>query len=286
MYNKPPGRLNNLQRRITDLSRESGVPEKRLMRVVANSIVAQMLPDFSLVKGGTGIKFRLGDSGSRFTADFDAARPIGMDEDEFIEIFRNSLNFGWNGFSGTISPMEQGPVPSDVPEDYLMTRYKVNVLYAGKHWMPVIFELGRDEVGSTSDTDAVMSAEILHIFRELGLPDPSPVPVMVVAHQIAQKLHACTSVRERTLSNDRAHDLVDIQLLDSMYVLDLSSIREVCLRLFRSRRRQAWPPTVVMYEEWDTLYADAAADLDVLPTVQEAVVWINALIVNIARQEQ
>jgi hypothetical protein len=35
---------------------------------------------------------------------------------------------------------------------------------------------------------------------------------------------------------------------------------------------------VVEYDDWDTIYAEAAEGLDVLPAVTEAVAWVNDLI--------
>jgi len=51
-----------------------------------------------------------------------------------------------------------------------------------------------------------------------------------------------------------------------------------CVRLFDYRRQQAWPPTIVAGDQWDTLYAEAAGGLDVLPTVEEAVTWVDAFV--------
>ena len=44
------------------------------------------------------------------------------------------------------------------------------------------------------------------------------------------------------------------------------------------RRAHERPPTVVEYDDWETIYTEAAEGLDVLPTVTEAVVWANDLI--------
>lgn len=60
--------------------------------------------------------------------------------------------------------------------------------------------------------------------------------------------------------------------------IDYDELREIGTRLFAARRAQEWPPTVVEYEDWDTIYAEAAEGLDVLPTVREAVVWANDLV--------
>jgi len=47
-------------------------PVRRLRRALANTVVGQMLPP-GVVKGGTAMKVRVGEAGSRFTPDLDAA---------------------------------------------------------------------------------------------------------------------------------------------------------------------------------------------------------------------
>ncbi|MBI2706531.1 MAG: hypothetical protein HYX32_14755 [Actinobacteria bacterium] len=49
-------------------------------------------------------------------------------------------------------------------------------------------------------------------------------------------------------------------------------------RLFAPRRSQPWPPSVVAYERWDTLCAEAADGLDVIEHVDDAVAWANDFI--------
>jgi hypothetical protein len=64
------------------------------------------------------------------------------------------------------------------------------------------------------DRDLRIADDILAIFAKIGLDEPAPVPLMLVEHQLAQKLHACTWVNPKTNRNDRAHDLVDLQILE------------------------------------------------------------------------
>ena len=68
----PPSNLRSLQARIDNEAAARNQPVRRIMRVVANVVVGQMLPP-SVVKGGTAMKLRVGEPGSRFTPDFDAS---------------------------------------------------------------------------------------------------------------------------------------------------------------------------------------------------------------------
>lgn len=39
-----------------------------------------------------------------------------------------------------------------------------------------------------------------------------------------------------------------------------------------------WPPVIAAGDQWATLYVEAAEGLDVIPDVEEAVIWANELI--------
>jgi hypothetical protein len=275
-----PTNLASLQARMRNVAQERGQPERRIQRTVASTVVGQMLPD-GVVKGGTAMKIRGGETGSRYTPDFDASRSRNVTVDDYVEQLRDRLERGWSGFTGTVRVLEPRQV-NDVPAHYVMQPFEIPLAYQGRHWLTVEFELGHDEVGSTDDSDLRIADDILEIFATAGLEEPSPIPLMLVEHQVAQKLHACTYVNPKTNRNDRAHDLVDIQILEREETIDYAELREIGTRLFAARRAQAWPPTIVEYDGWDMIYAEAAEGLDVRPTVSEAVAWANDLIARAA----
>lgn len=95
-----------------------------------------------------------------------------------------------------------------------MQPFEIRLAYQGRHWLTLEFELGHDEVGSTEDRDLRIADDIVETFATIGLEEPAPIPLMLVEHQVAQKLHACTYVNPKTGRNDRAHDLVDLQILE------------------------------------------------------------------------
>ena len=93
-----------------------------------------------------------------------------------------------------------------------MQPFDVKLSYASQSYLTVQLELGHDEVGSTKEPRLALDAGIADVIERLGFPAPAPVPVLAVGHQIAQKLHACTTPN-RTGGNERADDLVDLQIL-------------------------------------------------------------------------
>ena len=99
---------------------------------------------------------------------------------------------------------------------------------------------------------------------------------MKLEYQVAQKLHGASGV-----NSDRAHDLIDLQLIMAHAQPDLATTRTICQKLFAYRKCQPWPATVKKNEKWDAVYEAQKGDLPVLPTVDEAVTWANDLIARI-----
>lgn len=101
---------------------------------------------------------------------------------------------------------------------------------------------------TADDPDMVESPEATRVLAELGFPKPDPVPCMKLEHQIAQKLHAASSA-----GSERAHDLIDLQIIIDNSDVDYEAARRTCERLFAYRKEQAWPPTIAKGEGWDAL---------------------------------
>lgn len=93
----PPSNLRSLETRISNIASDRGRPVRRMQRVIANTVVGQMLPP-SVVKGGTAMKLRVGEAGSRFTPDLDAARSATVTLDDYIDELAARLARGWGGF--------------------------------------------------------------------------------------------------------------------------------------------------------------------------------------------
>lgn len=270
-YSDAPPSVRSLEQRIRNLEGADGLAQRRRVGM-ALVVVGQMLPE-GAVKGGSAMALRYG-RGTRFTQDLDAARvqPLA----QFRSDFEEALAAGWAGFTGKLVE-KVAPRPSAVPTAYVMQPFEAKLAYRGRSWCTVKFELGHNEIGDADEPEYRLSADLAGLFTEVGLEAPQPVPVMSADHQIAQKLHAVSGE-----GAERAHDLVDLQLLDQGEELDLAKVAATCSRLFEYRRQQEWPPVVVAGQRWDMLYTEAVEGLDVLPILDEAIEWVNEFVNRIA----
>ena len=117
-----------LDQRLQNVAgRDQAVAYRRRV-TVANVVVGQMLPP-GAVKGGTAMKLRLGERGSRFTPDLDLARRESLAK--FVESFEDALAASWHGFTGRLVA-RPAPRPVGVPVPYVMRPYEVKLAFYGK----------------------------------------------------------------------------------------------------------------------------------------------------------
>lgn len=275
-YDTPPANLNALQARLNNITGDRSVAEL-IKRTLACVVVAQMLPA-GLVKGGAAMRIRLGATTTRFSLDLDVARHPELDAAAFIADLQQRLEQGWAGFTGRIVTRTP-PSPAGVPSVYVMRPYDLKLSFAGRSWLTLPLELGHDELGDTDRPDEQIATDVVDLFTQLGLPEPRPIPLLAIEDQVAQKIHACTAP-----GSERAHDLVDLQLLDTIDTgIDLVTTAHLSRRLFRSRGTHDWPPTVTPGPLWTDLYREAADGLPVLQDLDDATAWTQDLIDRIAR---
>lgn len=269
-YDVPPKTLGSLRQRLANIEGDEESTNRRTVGM-ALVVVGQMLPA-GAIKGGSAMALRYGRA-TRFTRDLDAARAGTMAA--FTGELEERLRDGWAGFTGRLID-RAAPRPVGVPTAYIMQPFDVKLDYLGKPWCTVRFELGHNEIGDADAPETALADDLAGLFESVGLPRPAPVNVMRSDHQIAQKLHAATGP-----GSERAHDLIDLQLLERQEDLDFSLVRETCTRLFTYRAAHEWPPLVVVNDDWDTLYDAAAAGLDVVTDVAAAAMWANDFIQRI-----
>ena len=271
---KPPRNVSELE---SALRRIGGTDENgyRLRCIMADVVAGQFLTG-AVLRGGSSLKMRYGNATTRFTVDFDVARRLG--EEEFIEKFNERLVSGWMDFSGRLVK-EPKAAPRDVPPEYVMQPYSLKLTYAKRPWCTVALEVAYNEIGDADEQDLVpVPDDIKSLFSRLNFPEPSPIPVMLVEYQFAQKLHGATDPR-----GCRAQDLVDLQLIMARESLNHARLRLICERLFANRKRQAWPSFISVTDTLRPKYDYSRSNMDVLPDVNQAIAAINDFIQEIAQ---
>lgn len=271
---KRPNSCVNLIKAINQIDR-SGDPV-RFSRAMANVIVGQILPD-GVVKGGSSLMFRYGSGFTRYTRDIDTARV--MELDEYRQKLEEALNRGWSGFTGILSDVPP-PKPKDVSESYVMIPYDIKLSYCGRSWQTIRIEVGHNEIGDADQYEEYLPEELASAFEKLSFPPPAALHIMKLPYQIAQKLHAVSEP-----GSERAHDLIDLQLMVRYSEVDFAEVKKICVRLFKYRQKHDWPCKIVAGVDWQKTYDDAYSTIadasSVLPSVDDAVVWTNELITRI-----
>jgi len=274
----PPRHADAIRQRLLAQLGGGDLQVRRHLQLMASVVVAQMLPG-GVVKGGSGISMRRGPAESRASADLDVTRGLHISEDDYFDQLQENLSTGWQGFQGRAVRMKRAN-PAHIPFDYLVLPIKVVLTYKSSVFQNVVVELVRDEVGSTLKPSIEIADEVCGLFETVGLATPKPIALISIEHQLVQKLHACTTPHSDG-TNDRAHDLVDIQLLTADTTIDPMQVSEIGRRLFALRGQGVWPPTITAFDSWPQLYADAARGLPVRP-LAEAIEWINGFVKDVS----
>jgi len=261
-YSSPPTNLRSLRDRLTQAAQRQGVVFGRLQRHVAMIVVAQFaatLTDNSgapllLVKGGSSLELRRGIPDSRTSKDFDTV--ARHDIATVHEQLADAGDAGWEGFTAIFTAPEQIDVPG-MP--LRPRRFTAKLSYRGQPFASVPIEVSAVEAGNADQFDTLTSDALALV----GVPAAVAVPCMTIPWQIAQKLHAVTAALEAPRINDRAHDLVDLQLLEGLLPdAGLLPTRSACIAVFEARAQHPWPPRVAALPHWPQIYSGALEGLD------------------------
>ncbi|XVU26013.1 hypothetical protein ACQPZJ_02835 [Actinoplanes sp. CA-054009] len=187
-FDGPPVTIQQLEQRVAAIAGGFGVAVSRARVLVSSIVVTQMLPAGTFVKGGIGIKLRLGEIGTRATRDVDV---VARDRGTFPVRLADRLEAGWGSvppsrgqlkkdpaarprlaFDGRVRPGRRA-APDGIPPVYVMEPYNVTLRFMGTPWAAVPLEVSHDEiegVGGGGDIQAVAD-EIAVVGAALGFGD-------------------------------------------------------------------------------------------------------------------
>lgn len=281
---RPPGDVGHLSRLLqlwADKAPEETGTAGRLRRLVGVTVVARMLDglqdDEGLerigFKGGSALELRFGFR-ARASKDLDAAYRGELDEG--LQLIRQRLATGWNGFTAVVDDPEEVTRAGISPPPL---RTKLKLRYKHRPFVTIPFEVAAAEGRSMSEPELLPSA--VHL-EPVQLEGPEMIAFLPIRYQIAQKLHACTEdVGEPP--NQRVRDLHDLLLIEELAVEtgDYPAVREACVEIFEVRRKHTWPPTITTWPGWDQLWANLASDEGLTMTLEEAVASVKAFVAGV-----
>jgi hypothetical protein len=250
-------------------ARREGVVFGRLQRHVAVLVVAQFAATLVdgqgapllLVKGGSSLELRRGIVDSRTSKDLDTV--VRQDIAAVRDRLADAGEIGWEGFTAVFTPPEEIEIPG-LP--IKARRFTAKLSYRGKPFASVPIEVSAVEAGNADQFDALTSEALALV----GVTTDVTVPCMTLPWQIAHKVHAVSAVLPKPKVNDRAHDLVDLQLLEALIAdADLSDTRSACCAVFEARAQHSWPPAVVVMPHWPPVYVCALEGLGHLDRVEK-----------------
>lgn len=294
----PPLNIAQLNRRLADIAREQRATIARVRLMLCTLVVSQMLPDAVAIKGGMGIKLRMGERGTRATADLDVStRDRGA---SFEEEFRARLAHGWGAVPASTRALRANPEAPDrvaftgalrlgrvhdpglARPQYVMHPYRVTLSFLGREWAGLDVEVSDPEIEPRAHSRRSIDGELAELGAVFGFGELRPVELIDLEHQIAQKIHAVTDP-----DFVRAHDLVDLQLLWEAGP-NPTDIRRLCVRTFEFRRALQWPPLPLRpMDDWGVAYDEARQDTEVdggtpvLVDIAAAREWLERVITEI-----
>lgn len=285
-YQTSPSNLRALRDRLTQAAKREGVVFGRLQQHVAVLVATQFMAALKddqdepllLVKGGTSVELRRGIPDSRTSKDLDAVTRADIEaiHDRLVD----AGAAGWEGFTALFTPPAEFEVPGQLANPH---RFNAKLSYQGKPFSSVPIEVSPVEAGNADHYDSVTSAALALV----GLPPTDAVPCMTLPWQIAQKLHAVTDRPNAPHTNDRAHDLVDLQLLEALLPdRALAATCHASVAVFEARAKHPWPPTVNTHTHWGPIYARALEGLDHLglaPSAETAAERVQAFVDRIEK---
>ncbi|MEI8404314.1 MAG: nucleotidyl transferase AbiEii/AbiGii toxin family protein [Actinomycetes bacterium] len=272
------------------------VDESRLSWIVASAVVVAVLQRVRsaendvifLLKGGTYLQYRLG-LATRATRDVDGL--IRGDFEQFFDELDAVLRDQWGDLEISRTEFDIIDVPGKAQKP---RRFTVKLSVRGAVWRSIKVEVSPDEGGIGTEVDRLASPPL----QGFGIPTPEQLFGIALRGQIAQKLHAVSDPHvPPAFINERARDLVDLllirQLVQNEGLLTPLDLREICVEVFESRRREAeglkqpgrtWPPVVVAHTHWASDYRQASAQANLSLTMDEAVAQVNHWIAEIVSE--
>jgi hypothetical protein len=262
-----------LQKLVTSDANERAVAPSRAMRWVSAAALFEVLNCAEAesrlgayaIKGGFAVELRH-NAAARTSEDIDL---ILAGEHQAIEMLRKILPAAWDAFDFRIKSEEQ--------RDHVV-RVNVQVRFNRVDWGTLKIDVIDAEI---ADIERVENVAI----ERFGLPQARPVACLSRPHQIAEWVHCTTRPAIDGKRKDRARNIVDIYLFDTLAPTDDEAVRVACVKTFEREGTHIWPPTPDFPETWTPSIAEAIEEIGLESPPEHVIAHVAAYIERLTHRQ-
>ena len=263
------GRLQNL---VTADANERAIAPARAMRWVSAAAFFELLNCAETegrfgayaIKGGFAVELRH-NAAARTSEDIDL---VLAGERRAIEILRSILPSSWDAFEFHIKGEK---------ERERVVRVDIQVRFNGVDWGTLKIDVIDTQI---SEIEQVANVAI----ESFGLPKAGSVACLSRQHQIAEWIHATTRPGLDGQRKNRARNIVDLYLFDTLAPTDRGLVRAACIELFEREGAHTWPPTIEFPAAWLTSIAELVAEIGSDTTPDDLIAHVTAYINGLAAE--
>lgn len=259
-----------LEKLVTADANERDVAPSRAMRWVSAAAFFEVLNCAEAegrlgayaIKGGFAVELRH-NAAARTSEDIDL---ILAGEHQAIEILRGILPAKWDAFEFRIKSEEQ--------REHVV-RANVQVRFNGVDWGTLKIDVIDAEIAEVERVENVA-------IERFGLPQANAVACLSRPHQIAEWIHCTTRPEIEGKRKDRARNIVDIYLFDTLATTGDEAVRAACVTTFEREGTHTWPPTPDFPAAWTTTVAEVIEEIGLDSTPKDVIAYVIAYISRLA----
>ena len=255
-----------LQKLVTADANDQAIAPSRAMRWVSaaaffevlNCAEAQGELGAYAIKGGFAVELRH-NAAARTSEDIDL---VLAGENQAIEILRKILPAKWDAFEFRIK--------SEEPREHVV-RVNVQVRFNRVDWGTLKIDVIDAAI---ADVERVANVAI----ERFGLPCARPVACLSRPHQMAEWIHCTTRPEIDGKRKNRARNIIDIYLFDTLATTADAAVRAACKTTFEREATHPWPPDSSFPGGWAATIAEVIEEIGLEATAQDVITHVKAYI--------
>ena len=157
-----------------------------------------------------------------------------------------------------------------------VVRANVQVRFNGVDWGTLKIDVIDAEIAEVERVENVA-------IERFGFPQANAVACLSRPHQIAEWIHCTTRPEVDGKRKNRARNVVDMYLFDTLAATDDETVSAACVTTFEREGTHAWPPTPAFPEAWSATIAEVIEEIGLESTPENVIAHVAAYVRRISR---